>query len=85
MKTTPPQPRTSFWIHIHDHLPDDATTVLVQDKHDEIYLAYHDSETGDWLDASTDHPHSHITHWMDLPEPATDSNSKQLELTTCLN
>ncbi len=64
---TPPQPRTTYWIDVQDHLPDDETRVLVAFDDGEVDVAYRDADR--WLGAMDSVLETAVTHWADLPEP----------------
>lgn len=64
----PPQPRTTFWIDVRDHMPDDEIQVLVYLATDQHQLAYH--VDGQWRSAETERElDSEVTHWADPPDP----------------
>lgn len=56
---------TTAWIPVAQILPDDDETVLVALADGEVWLGYHDGDSG-WRSVSSDL--IVVTHWAAIPE-----------------
>jgi hypothetical protein len=62
------------WISVADQLPDDDMTVLVADVENDVWMGFHDGDSG-WRYANATLVGDPVTHWAELPDGPNDQRN----------